>query len=378
MAMTSRERVLAALRRSAPDRVPLDMGGTTVTTLTDGACRRLRAHLGLPADPPPRLISPRNATAFPDEAMVERFSLDLRMVVLGSPLSAPDRPQPDGEIVDGWGVFWRRPGNGHYIPRLGPLQRLVDPKPADLDAIAWPDPADPGWVQDVRERALEARAKGDPAVVLSLPAGPVHISQFMRGYTEWLEDVACAPAFLEALLDRIVDIWIDVAERAFAACADLVDVVTFSDDVATQRGPLIRPEQYRRLIKPRHRRMIDALKRHGKPLLYHCCGSVVSLIPDFIDMGADALNPVQVAAAHMDTRALKREFGRDLAFWGAIDTQRVLPLGTVDEVREEVRRRIEDLAGGGGYVLAAVHNIQADAPPRNVAAMLDAGLEFGR
>jgi uroporphyrinogen decarboxylase len=131
------------------------------------------------------------------------------------------------------------------------------------------------------------------------------------------------------------------------------------------------------MIKPHHRRMTETARRHGKKILWHSCGAVYQFIPDLIEIGVDALNPVQVSAAHMDTKGLKREFGRDLAFWGGVDTGKVLPLGTPAEVREEVKRRIEDLAAGGGYILAAVHNIQADVPPENVVAMFDAAREFG-
>jgi uroporphyrinogen decarboxylase len=375
--MTSRERVLAALARKEPDRVPLDLGGTTASTLTLGACRKLHRLLGVAGEHQPEFVSYRAATVLPHDDVFERFSLDVRLVVIGTPCATPERPQPNGEIVDSWGVVWTKPGDGHYIPTRGPLQHLDDPGPADLARIAWPDPNDPGWLSGLRERAASQRAKGNPAVVLGLPVGPVHLGQFLRGFGGWLEDVASRPAFVEALMERILEPWILVATRALREAGDLVDVVMFSDDICTQRGPLVRPEAYRQLIKPVHQRMIGSMKRFGKPVLYHCCGSTVSLLPDFIECGADAINPVQVAAAGMDTRELKRRFGRDIAFWGAIDTQRVLPLGTVAEVRDEVRRRIDDLAPGGGYIMSAVHNVQDDVPPENVVAMLEAGREFG-
>ena len=135
---------------------------------------------------------------------------------------------------------------------------------------------------------------------------------------------------------------------------------------------------YRKLIKPYHQRMAATIKRFGKPILYHSCGSVFSLIPDLLDVGIDVLNPVQVAADGMDTKRLKQEYGRDLTFWGGIDTQRVLPCGTPAEVREEVKRRIEDLGEGGGYVLSPVHNVQPEVPPENLVAMFEAAIEYGR
>jgi uroporphyrinogen decarboxylase len=138
------------------------------------------------------------------------------------------------------------------------------------------------------------------------------------------------------------------------------------------------PALYRRLIKPTHARMVQAIKKFGKPVLLHSCGSVAAFIPDLVEIGIDALHPVQVTARDMDTARLKKEFGRDITFWGGIDTHRVLPRGTTAEVREEVRKRIADLAPGGGYVLGAVHNIQAEVPVENILAMVEAAKEFGR
>jgi uroporphyrinogen decarboxylase len=138
------------------------------------------------------------------------------------------------------------------------------------------------------------------------------------------------------------------------------------------------PTLYRRLVKPYHARMVQSVKRFSKPVLLHSCGSVTAFIPDLIETGFDALHPIQVSAKDMDTAKLKREFGSDITFWGGVDTQRVLPLGTPHEVKEEVRRRIADLASGGGYILGAVHNIQAEVPAENILAMFEAAREFGK
>jgi len=135
---------------------------------------------------------------------------------------------------------------------------------------------------------------------------------------------------------------------------------------------------YRKFIKPRHQRYLEMIhSRTAAKILYHSCGSVVRLLPDFVEMGVDFINPVQVSAVGMDTAALKREFGRYLGFWGSVDTMQVLPFGTPDDVRAEVKRRMRDLAPGGGFVLAAVHNIQPNVPPDNIVAMYDAAREFG-
>ena len=376
--MTHRQRVLAALRRQPSDRVPLDLGGSSSSTVTARFHERLRTLLNLPAEPAPVAYARRNSTVIPDDVILERFGVDTRPVLLGTPDAQPERAIDADSFVDDWGVTWRRPSGGHFINCDGPFYKLTDPAPKDLERYSWPDVNDPGRYRGVREWARRLREQTDCAVVLNLLAGPVHQSQWLRGYEVWLEDLLLRPKFVEAMAERITDVWVGIATRALEEAGEFVDLVTYGDDIAMQRSPLMRLELYRRLIKPQHARMVATARRFGKPVLYHCCGSVYSLIPDLLEVGIDALNPIQVAAAQMDTQRLKREFGRDLTFWGAIDTQRVLPLGTPEEVRAEVKRRIEDLGPGGGYVLCPVHNVQPDVPPANIAAMFEAALELGQ
>jgi uroporphyrinogen decarboxylase len=170
--------------------------------------------------------------------------------------------------------------------------------------------------------------------------------------------------------------------RALELVGKNVMIVSEADDLASQNQTLVAPETYRKLIKPRHARLFSFIKQQAKvpvKIFYHSCGAVASIIPDLIDAGIDILNPVQVSATGMDTRQLKRRFGKDLTFYGGgVDTQQVLPRGAPAQVREEVRRRIEDLAPGGGFIFNTVHNIQADVPPENIIAMWEAMREFGR
>lgn len=374
--MTHRERILASLRHQTPDRVPIDLGGTGTTTITEGCYQRLSAHLGLSTAPPPGVFSRRASTVVPDRAVLDHFGADTLPLISQAPDAGAEREIGPGLLCDEWGVTWRKLEGSHFIPVDGPLMKIDEPQPSDLDKVPWPDPADPGRYRGLAERARQLHETTDRAVILNVWLGPVHATQFLRGYAEWLEDLLLRPVFLEALLDRVTDIWVEATTRALAVCGDWVDLVQFGDDIGTQRGPLMRPELYRKMIKPRHARVFAAARSTGKPLVFHTCGSVVKMIPDLIETGVDALNPVQVAATGMDTALLKREFGRDLSFWGAIDTQHVLPLGTVAEVRDEVRRRIDDLYHDGGYVLCSVHNLQADVPPANIAAMYEAALEF--
>jgi uroporphyrinogen decarboxylase len=229
------------------------------------------------------------------------------------------------------------------------------------------------------ETARRLRQETDYAVVLNMPGGIVHQAQFLRGFEDWFADLIDNPTFFQALMEKLVDLWIEMAQDEFDAVGENADLCFYGDDMAFQDGPMMSMDLYRKMIRPHHRRLFGYIKsRSNAKIVYHTCGSVVHLIPDLIEMGVDALNPVQVSAKGMDSQALKREFGKDLCFWGAIDTQRVLPFGSPEDVKAEVRRRIGDLGPGGGYVLCAVHNIQADVTPENICAMYDAAREFGR
>ncbi len=376
--MTRRERVLTALRREAPDRVPVDIGGTLASTLNIHIYRRLMAHLGYDGHAPVAYVSRRSNAVLPDEQLLKRLDVDCRAVVLGDPDARPERELPDGSIYDEWGVTWRHVGEGqHFINRDGPFHG-VEADAALVDKFQWPDPADAGRFRSLRSQAQTHRAASDAAVILILGTGPVHQLQFMRGYAAALEDLIAAPEFVRAFMQRHADFWTRMATEALRAVGDLVDLAMFGDDLGTQQGLVMSPALYRRLVKPAHAKMVEAVKAFGKPVLFHTCGSVKALMADFIEIGLDAVHPVQVSAREMDTAILKRDFGAHIGFWGAIDTQRVLPRGTPEEVREEVRRRIADLAPGGGYVLGAVHNIQAEVPPENILAMVNAAREFGR
>jgi uroporphyrinogen decarboxylase len=376
--MTHRERVLTTLKRQQPDRVPVDLGGTLASTINIHAYRSLMARLGFGADAPIAYLSRRSNSVLPDERLLTHLDVACRAVILDQPDLHPERELPDGSLYDEWGITWKHVGEGqHFINADGPFYRQ-EPDPALVEKFAWPDPLDPGRFRTLRQQAEAHRTRTDAATILVLGVGPVHQIQFMRGYAASLEDLIIAPDFVQAFMDRYVDFWVRLTDRALQEVGDLVDVAMFGDDLGTQQGPVMSPVLYRRLIKPYHRRMVEAVKRFNKPLLLHSCGSVAAFIPDLIQIGFDAIHPVQVSAKDMDSARLKREFGRDITFWGGIDTQQVLPRGTTVEVREEVRKRIADLGPGGGYVLGAVHNIQAEVPVENILAMFDAAREFGR
>jgi len=208
----------------------------------------------------------------------------------------------------------------------------------------------------------------------------MEMGQWLRGYENFYCDLAGDRPMAEALCDKIIELKMLYWDRALPLLVDLVDVIQEGDDYGSQRRLQVSPEAWRGMFKPRLRQLlahIKSLAPHAS-VFFHSCGSIREILPDLIEVGVDALNSVQVAAAGMDSAELKREFGEDLTFWGGgVDTQRVLPTGTLQEVRDEVRRRIYDFAPRGGFVFAAVHNIQSDVPPENIMAMREVVSEYG-
>jgi uroporphyrinogen decarboxylase len=193
-------------------------------------------------------------------------------------------------------------------------------------------------------------------------------------------DLAGNPEFAGALLDKLVEANIQRLKQVLPVVEGYVQIVQTGDDLGIQTGPQLSPKLYREVVKPRHKWLYQYLRKHTDAYIFiHTCGSVYEFIPDFIEMGIDILNPVQVSAKDMDTKKLKDEFGKDVTFWGGgCDTQKVLPFGTPSEIKEEVKKRIEGLAPDGGFVFTQVHNIQAGIPPENIMAMYEAVKDFGK
>jgi len=365
--LTPRERVVIALNHGTPDRIPVDVGGSYATGVNVDAYAAWKAYLGL--DTPTVIASRRSQIAWLGDDIRQRFGIDTWPVLPRGPHHPPEESFPDGSYRDEWGVVRSRPPGGHYYVSREPLA-----SECSLDAIVrypWPNPDDPGYVEGLREEAQRGRAAGY-AVVLCLPVGLLHQATFLRGMENLFVDMLRAPRLAEALLDAVLDVQYAITEHMLEAAGDLADAVMFADDLGTHDRPMMSPALYRRLIKPRQRRYLDMI--HAKTrakVVYHTCGAIYPLIGDLVEIGVDVLNPVQVSAVGMDPARLKREFGRDLCFWGGIDVAHVLPRATPEELREAVVRMIHTL-GPDGYVLSATNNIQADTPPENLSAMLEA------
>jgi uroporphyrinogen decarboxylase len=203
---------------------------------------------------------------------------------------------------------------------------------------------------------------------------------FLRGMEQFMVDMVSNRTLAGALLDKVLQIMVGFYGVYLDEIGDVIDIVPTGDDLGGQRGPLMRPDLYRELIKPRQKELISFIKSKTKAkIFFHICGDFTPFLEDLIEVGVDIINPVQLTALRMDAKTLKERWGDRVVFWGGgCDTQRVLPFGTEDEVVKEVQQRIGELAPGGGFVFSQVHDIQANTPPQNIAAMLDAALKFGR
>ena len=381
--MTSRERLLLALNHREPDRVPIDLGGNQ-SGIHRFAYQRLVDLLGLKEEIV--IMDLVQQLALPSEAVLERLHVDTRYVrakgAAGFDARVVKREREGRtwhDFTDEFGVTWSMPEDSprYFDITHSPLAGLsLD----EIKAYPFPRGDDPTRFEGLREEALRIR-RDTPCAVISGISGVVYeICWYMRGLENLFADMIERPQVLEAIINRTLQFWLDWFRLFLDEAGDIVDVIMIGDDLAGQKGPLFSPAIYRSIVKPRQKRLVQYIRSRTKARIwYHSCGSVLQYIPDLIDNGVDALNPVQLSARGMDPGELKKAFGEEICFWGGgIDSQHVLPHASPDEVREQVRRNLGIFKPGGGYVFANVHNIQADVPPGNVIAMFDAAHECGQ
>ncbi len=381
--MNSRERLLTALDGREPDRVPLDLGSTQVTGIHVVAYRNLRQALGLP-QVEPQMCDSIQQLALPDDDLVARLGVDVRGLF---PLNSHNwnvREEDGGTYWayhDEWGITHHRPRpDGLYhsvvrVPLAGP-----DLTVQDIESHPWPDMGDPRRIAGLRAQAERYRAAGYGVVLKSPFAGIFEMAQRIVGMENCLIMMASDKRLAGALFDKLLQLKLSFWKMALPRLEDVVDVVAEFDDYGTQSSQLISPRMFRQQIKPRLKVLFECLERLAPRArrFFHSCGNVHPLLPDFLEIGVEILNPVHISATDMDPVALKRDYGDVLVFWGGgVDTQGVLPSGTPQDVKDDVRRSVQALAPGGGYVFNTVHNIQADVPPQNVIAMCEALHEYG-
>jgi uroporphyrinogen decarboxylase len=380
--MTSRQRLLEALNHREPDRVPIDLGGNQ-TGIHKFAYRALLEHLGIDDDV--TIMDPVQQLAQPCEAVLQRLRVDTRYVAAGAASGFDGEivvRQRDGrrwhDLVDEFGVRWSMPDDQPYYMDIS-HHPLAEASIDDVRDYPFPKGDDPARFEGLRDRALAIRKETPYAVVSGISGVVYEICWYMRGLEQWFMDMVTQPEFCEAVLDQTLKFWMDWFRLFLDEAADVVDVIMIGDDLAGQTGPLFRPDFYRQVVRPRHRKLVQYIRsRTDAKIWYHTCGACTEYIPDLLDNGIDALNPVQISAEGMTPTDLKARFGDRLVFWGgAIDAQHVLPAASPDTIREHVRRNLEVWKPGGGYVFNNVHNIQAGVPPENVVALYDAAYEHG-
>lgn len=383
---------MAAIRHQELDRVPVDLGGMRSTGIMALAYAGLKEHLGI-TEGDIYVFDTMQQLAFVEEPIRHRLGCDV--VILDQGLLAgwrgyvlPDgtrakicaefRTEPDGAggeyALDGSGRrAWHRPATSLYFdPIYFPLADATSE--ADLDRTDWPVLTDETLTR-LQNEARRLFEETDYAILGTFGGAFLEGGQGLRGWANFMMDLAGNRSFAEALLDRLLEIYMCNVGLYLDAVGDFIQIIQMGGDLGTQTAPQIRPRMYYEVIQPRQKALWSRINELAPDVavFLHCCGSIYELIPGIIDAGCDVLNPVQISARGMDPERLKQEFGAELCFWGGgCDTQQVLPFGSPEEVYEHTRRNIEIFKPGGGFVFCQVHNIQAGVPPENIVAMVQA------
>ena len=403
--MTSRERVLSAIAHREPDRVPLDIGSTPSSGISAIAYNNLKKHLGL-TEGHTRIYDVVQQVAEPEETILDRFGADV--IDIGRAFNDKDSDWYDVTLADGSaGQYpaWFRPekqADGSWIAKdgEGAIARMpvgatffdqavfpyLDDYPDSWDGLdhamgrvlwsalvhsPWDHAGEEGFYETLREKALILRKTTDRALMIVCGCNLFEWGTFLRRIDNFLMDIMTDEENVEALLDQLMIRHLATLEKVCASVGDVVDILRFGDDLGMNAGLFMPPEKYRKLFKPRHAKLNEYVHRHsGMKTLLHSCGSLYPILPDLIEAGYDILNPVQTSARQMDPEVLKREFGRDITFWGGgCNTRSVLNHASPAEVYDHCRRRIEIFSKDGGFVFNQEHNILPDVPPENILAM---------
>ena len=400
--MTSRERVLTACDHRQPDRVPIDLSGHRSSGIAAIAYAKLRDYLGLPKATL-RVYDPVQQLAIIDDDVLEKFGADA--IELGRGFSLDEASWADWILPDGtpckvpvWalpekeeGRWVMRSKSGRVIAQMPegalyfeqtyyPFMDEHGPKtiPEAMEESMWNvfgTPPGPGVDStQLQEGAKALRQRTNKAIVGLFGGNLLETGQFLFRNDNFFMLLASEPERAHKFLDGLVEIYLWKLEKFLGAVGEYIDVILFGDDLGMQSGPQVSPKMYREFFKPHHQLMWKRAKQLAPvKVMLHCCGGVRELLPDLIEAGLDAINPVQSSCAGMDPRELKAEFGEAIVFWGGgCDTQTVLPNARPDEVRRHVKEQVRILSPGGGFVFQQVHNILANVPPENIVAMYEA------
>ncbi|MCB9206379.1 MAG: methyltransferase [Ignavibacteriales bacterium] len=394
--MTSRERVLKTLKHQIPDKVPIDFGGMGSTGIMAIAYNQLKKHLGMDLKTT-RICDVNQQLAEPEKEILDLFEVDVISLHHslgknnedwinwnlpdGSPAKIHKKMMPakEGEnwvIKDGEKIRFKMVPNCLYFESCNPpLESAASEK--EINNYHWK------YFTDEYLKELELRAKWilentEYAIMGGFGGNILEEGQVLRGWSNFMIDLVANQDFTEALLDKLVEVYLRNLEGFLQAVSKYIQIIQMGDDLGTQNGPQISLELYQKMIKPRHKKVYQFVKENSDLYLFlHSCGSIYDFIPDLIDCGVDILNPVQFTAAKMDSKKLKEEFGDKITFWGGgVDTQKILPFGTPAEIEKQVEEQIKILGENGGYVFNSVHNIQSNIPVENILALFDSAKKY--
>lgn len=402
--MTSRERIVEAMNHREADRVPIDLGGMRSTGIHAIAYRKLKDHLAV-TDRSVRIYDVFQQLALVEESVRERVHSDvvelkrldggygtridewIEYDMFGDggryllPAGFDPVRMPDGSraiIRDGRIVATMPDGGFFFDGKYFPLAGAEDRKAIDDEIRAGLSEREVTFLKD---QLSELRSATDCAIMGAFGGNFLEAGHSYFGYQEFMEKMITDRPLVEYFLDRLLEKYLVELDVYLSEFGGDIDLIQIGDDYGTQENTQISPRIFRTLFKPRLKNLCDFIhsKRPGLFIFLHSCGSVYPFIGDFIDAGVQVLNPVQTNAKNMDPVRLKQEFGKDIVFWGGgCDTQHVLPFGTVEAVEEDVKRRIDVLAPGGGFVFASIHNIQMEISPEKILRLYETAFEYGR
>lgn len=372
--MNSRDRVLSAINHQETDKIPLDLGSSFVTGIHKIAYVNLMKHLNKDVKDI-QFLDALQQLVFVEESLLKELDVDVRGIIPNIVRKNPKIKEQNGtkSFTDEWGVRWEMPEGSLYFNLVkSPLSGEIAED--DIENYPFPNTGDPKLLEGLDEKAKQYYDNGYAVILESVCAGIFEMSCRIRGTQDFLMDLAINPEMACRLMDKLVDLKIEFYKMASKRIGQYIQFIREGDDVAGQENMMISLNMYRKLIKPRHERLFKAQKElFPQPffVFFHSDGQIYDVLPDFIEIGLDILNPVQITGK--DLSEIKREFGKHISFWGGgCDTQKVLPFGTVDDVKKDVQQRIEKLSPNGGFIFSTVHNIQADVSPQNIMAMYEA------
>ncbi len=405
--MTGRERILAAINHKEPDKIPVDCGSMRSSGISGMSYNKLKEYLNI-KDGNTKIYDVMQQLSIPEDWYLDRFgidAIDLSRIFSDTPEDWREWELPDNTKAllptwlniteennqwvcrddDGEMLAHMPEGVAYFSQNYWPLAGVEKTDFSDLDVYmrknAWAYLTDPLWKESQRpdffpllkEKARELNQKTDRAVVMGFGGNLFENGQFLYRTDEFLVNLLIDTENMEKMLDRLLEMHLETLEKVLDSISDSVDIIMFGDDLGTQSAPMIDPQLYKKMFYPRHKKMFQMVKdRTDLKVFLHSCGSIQAFLPDLIDAGLDIINPVQTTADGMDPYELKKEFGKDLVFWGGgVDTQHLLPTGTPEEIRKDVRKNAEILMKDGGFVFSQIHNIVTGVPPENIIAMYD-------